>query len=161
MLIVPHSSHQSMHSRSQFPDKPEAGYCYDNMFFQCTSLQKAPELPATTLQNGCYRNMFSGCQNLRYVKCLATDISATDCLTDWLDGTMILGTFITADNPPAYESGTSGIPAGWTSYTESQYEEVRHYELANKVSSTTENMKIEVVNALPETPAENTIYIVL
>ena len=74
---------------------------------------------------------------------------------------MPVGTFITADTPPAYESGTSGIPAAWNVYTESQYEEVRHYELANKVSSSTENMKIEVVNTLPETPAENTIYIVL
>ena len=134
--------------------------CYYHMFGNCTSLTKAPDLPATTLANSCYNTMFIGCQNLRYVKCLATDISATDCLTDWLDGTMPVGTFITAENNPAYESGTSGIPSAWNSYTESQYEEVRHYELANKVSSSTENMKIEVVNALPETPAENTIYII-
>lgn len=138
-----------------------ADYCYNHMFGNCTSLTTAPDLPATTLAESCYNTMFIGCQNLRYVKCLATDISATDCLTDWLDGTMLLGTFITAENKPAYESGTSGIPAGWNSYTESQYEEVRHYELANKVSSTTENMKIEVVNALPETPAENTIYVII
>ena len=135
--------------------------CYYHMFGNCTSLTEAPELPATTLTNSCYNTMFIGCQNLRYVKCLATDISATDCLTDWLDGTMLLGTFITTDNPPAWPSGTSGIPSGWTSYTESQYEEVRHYELANKVSSSTENMKIEVVNSLPETPVENTIYIIV
>ena len=105
--------------------------CYYHMFGNCTSLTKAPDLPATTLAESCYNTMFIGCQNLRYVKCLATDISATDCLTDWLDGTMLLGTFITAENKPAYESGTSGIPSGWNVYTESQYEEVRHYELAN------------------------------
>ena len=105
--------------------------------------------------------MFFGSQKINYVKCLATDISATDCLTDWLDGTMLLGTFITAENKPAYESGTSGIPSDWKSYTESQYEEVRHYELADKVSSTTNGLKIEVVNALPATPAENTIYVII
>ena len=131
------------------------------MFYYCTSLIKAPELPATTLARYCYSKMFFGCQNLRYVKCLATDISANDATFLWLTAASSTGTFITADNPPAWPSDTSGIPSGWTSYTESQYEEVRHYELANKVSSTTENMKIEVVNALPETTVENTIYIVL
>ena len=138
-----------------------ADSCYFSMFYNCESLVKAPDLPASKLANSCYYRMFKGCKKLIYVKCLATNISAFDCLTDWLDGTMLLGTFITAENKPVYESGTSGIPSAWNSYTESQYEEVRHYELANKVSSSTENMKIEVVNALPETPAENTIYIVL
>ena len=113
------------------PAKTAEYNCYSSMFRYCYSLTKAPELPATTLANSCYYRMFMGCQNLRYVKCLATDISATDCLTDWLDGTMLLGTFITAENKPAYASGTSGIPSGWNVYKESQYEEVRHYELAN------------------------------
>ncbi len=150
----------SLTEAPELPATTLATSCYYHMFGNCTSLTKAPELPATTLVNNCYKQMFLGCQNLRYVKCLATDISATDCLTDWIDGTMLLGTFITAENKPAYESGTSGIPSGWNVYTESQYEEVRHYELANKVSSSTNGLNIEVVNALPETPAENTIYII-
>ena len=121
-------------SLSKAPELPATTLeykCYSNMFKGCSSLTEAPDLPATTLAQGCYNEMFYGCQKLRYVKCLATDISATDCLTNWLDGTMLLGTFITAENKPAYESGTSGIPSGWNVYTESQYEEVRHYELAN------------------------------
>ena len=155
---------EDCYSLTKAPDLPAttlANGCYNHMFGNCRSLTKAPDLPATTLTNECYKTMFIGCQKINYAKCLATDISATDCLTDWLDGTMLLGTFITADNPPAWPSDTSGIPGGWTSYTESQYEEVRHYELSNKVSSTTDNMKIEVVNALPETPVENTIYIIV
>ena len=155
------SSCSSLTKAPELPATTLATSCYNHMFGNCTSLTKAPELPATTLANNCYYNMFIGCQNLRYVKCLATDISATDCLTDWLDGTMLLGTFITAENKPAYESGTSGIPSGWNVYTESQYEEVRHYELANKVSSSTSGLNIEVVNSLPETPVENTIYIIV
>lgn len=39
-------------------------YCYASMFYNCTSLTAAPELPATTLYSGCYENMFSGCTNL-------------------------------------------------------------------------------------------------
>ena len=122
---------KSLTTAPELPATTLATGCYYHMFGNCTSLTKSPDLPATTLANNCYNTMFIGCQNIRYVKCLATDISATDCLTDWLDGTMLLGTFITADNPPAWPSDTSGIPGGWTSYTESQYEEVRHYELAN------------------------------
>ena len=37
-----------------------ADYCYFYMFSGCTSLTKAPALPATTLTHYCYNNMFSG-----------------------------------------------------------------------------------------------------
>ena len=121
----------SLTKAPELPATTLAPWCYNHMFGNCTSLTEAPDLPAKTLAEYCYNTMFIGCQKINYVKCLATDISATNCLTDWLDGTMPLGTFIKSNTPPAYESGTSGIPGSWTSYTESQYEEVRHYELAN------------------------------
>ena len=38
--------------------------CYEFMFGGCQSLTKAPELPATTLVYGCYSNMFNGCRSL-------------------------------------------------------------------------------------------------
>ena len=39
--------------------------CYENMFYECTSLVSAPSvLPATTLTNSCYRCMFYGCTSL-------------------------------------------------------------------------------------------------
>ena len=38
--------------------------CYAYMFSGCQSLTKAPELPATTLVLNCYAHMFSGCQSL-------------------------------------------------------------------------------------------------
>ena len=41
-----------------------ADSCYYHMFEGCQSLTKAPELPATTLAPACYRYMFSGCQSL-------------------------------------------------------------------------------------------------
>ena len=39
-------------------------YCYNNMFYNCTSLTTAPELPATTLADSCYMSMFNGCTAL-------------------------------------------------------------------------------------------------
>lgn len=39
-------------------------WCCCGMFFNCTSLTHAPELPATTLADRCYSNMFEGCINL-------------------------------------------------------------------------------------------------
>ena len=41
-------------------DVPLASYCYNSMFYGCTSLITAPDLPATKLAFGCYINMFYG-----------------------------------------------------------------------------------------------------
>ena len=150
----------SLTKAPELPATTLASYCYYAMFNECRSLTKAPDLPAETLVEGCYSNMFFTCPNLNYIKCLATDISADSCTEMWYIMVQDQGTFITADNHPVWTSGTSGIPSGWNVYTESEYEEVRHYEIANKVGSSTSGLNIEVVNALPETPAENTIYII-
>ena len=60
-------------------------FCYASMFSGCTSLTTAPELNATTLANYCYYEMFSGCTKLSSVTMLATDISAENCLKNWLE----------------------------------------------------------------------------
>ena len=39
-------------------------YCFDNMFNSVTTLIKAPELPATTLDASCYSSMFQSCTGL-------------------------------------------------------------------------------------------------
>ena len=39
--------------------------CFNCMFYQCTNLTTAPELPATTLTTYCYQSMFSGCTSLK------------------------------------------------------------------------------------------------
>lgn len=38
--------------------------CYNSMFWGCTSLVTAPQLPATTLDNYCYHSMFRDCTSL-------------------------------------------------------------------------------------------------
>ena len=43
---------------------PMADYCYRSMFYNCTALTSAPELPATTLAGRCYFGMFESCTSL-------------------------------------------------------------------------------------------------
>ena len=87
--------------------------CYEYMFSGCTSLTTAPELPATTLIYRCYNHMFDSCTSLNYIKCLATNISATGCTAFWVDGVASSGTFIKAEGMRSWKGGTSGIPRGW------------------------------------------------
>lgn len=89
--------------------------CYVSMFQGCTSLAEAPALPATTLANYCYARMFSGCTNLNSVTTYAQDISATNCLSNWLDGVSSTGNFYNLGGV-TYPTGASGIPEGWTEH---------------------------------------------
>ena len=104
----------------ELPATTLARYCYANMFYGCTSLTTAPELPATTLVDHCYYEMFQNCTNLRNIIVLATDISAKDCLTDWVSGVASSGTFTKAaslvqgSEAGQIPTGTSGIPESWT-----------------------------------------------
>ena len=91
-----------------------ANYCCSEMFKGCTSLTTAPELPATTLKSGCYGSMFNGCTKFNYIKMLATDISANDCLSDWVNGVASSGTFVKNPAMTTLPTGASGIPEGWT-----------------------------------------------
>ena len=61
-----------------------ADNCYQEMFSGCTSLTQAPVLPAYKLAGYCYYEMFRDCSVLSSVTMLATDISAPECLTNWL-----------------------------------------------------------------------------
>lgn len=101
---------------TQAPELPAtelSPYCYNQMFWDCTSLTKAPELPATTLVYCCYQFMFFGDSKLNYVKSLATNITATNALNQWLSGVASTGTFVKPIGV-GYQTGTSGIPQGWT-----------------------------------------------
>jgi hypothetical protein len=97
------------------PNANSEGGCYEKMFQNCTSLQASPVLPATTLTEKCYKEMFYGCSNLTSVTCLATDISASSCTSDWLNNVAAAGTFTKAASMSSWAaSSTSGIPDGWT-----------------------------------------------
>lgn len=91
-----------------------ASWCYNGMFNGCTSLETAPALPAAALAEGSYRYMFYGCSSLENITCLATDISASQCTEDWVNGVAASGTFTKNANMSSWGSGDSGIPSGWT-----------------------------------------------
>ena len=60
--------------------------CYESMFGGCTSLTEAPQLPATTLANGCYAYMFLGCRSLTEAPQLLATTLATQCYSGMFYG---------------------------------------------------------------------------
>lgn len=113
--------------------------CYANMF-QYSGLTKAPStLPATTLGYECYRDMFKGtpittspaimattmaerccvgmfyeCSSLNSVTIYADDISASDCMHDWLGQVAASGTVYNYGSAVYPTDSADGIPQGWT-----------------------------------------------
>ena len=107
---------QNCSSLTTAPELPVtilADNCYDWMFKHCTSLTKAPDLPAPTLTDYCYRHMFWGCTSLSYIKMMATNISASGCLEEWVKDVPSDGTFVKASSL-TLGTGVNGIPSGWT-----------------------------------------------
>ena len=114
--------------------------CFNGMFFNCTSLTSVQSLPWTTLANQCYMNMYYGCSSLltapelsasvvsqsgyyqmfrasgvNYIKMLATDISASDSLTNWTWGFGTRqGIFVKHIDAQWTTTGPSGVPTNWT-----------------------------------------------
>ena len=87
---------------------------YSSMFDVCSNLEKAPVLPAQTLSANCYKAMFNACPKINYIKCLATDISASECTNSWLYGVSFTGTFVKDATMTSWTSGVNGIPENWT-----------------------------------------------
>ena len=63
-----------------------ARHCYSSMFFGCTSLTAAPELPATTLASYCYYGMFRGCTSLTTAPALPATTLASSCYSSMFSG---------------------------------------------------------------------------
>ena len=91
-----------------------ADSCYSSMFLGCSSLTTAPELPAATLSDSCYERMFYRCSKLNNIIMLATNISATKCLENWVGGVASTGTFTKSPEMTTLPTGVNGIPSGWT-----------------------------------------------
>lgn len=104
----------SLTTAPELPATTLANSCYNSMFDDCINLTTAPSLPATTLAASCYGYMFDGCTKLNYIKMLATNISAYDCLYNWVRGVSSTGTFVKNAAMTSLPRGTSGIPSGWT-----------------------------------------------
>ena len=118
--LAEHCYECMFHSCASLTTAPElpatilAKYCYNGMFHSCHALTTTPVLPATTLAEACYYDMFNNCSNLSSITMLATDISVTDCLTNWVYRVPASGTFYKNSAATWTRTGTSGIPTGWT-----------------------------------------------
>ena len=111
---------QSCNSLTTAPALPAttlAGLCYEAMFTGCTGLTETPILRATTLTNYCYYLMFSACTNINKVTTYADNISATNCLGNWLYGVSSTGDFYNLGGATYPTDSASGIPTGWTEHT--------------------------------------------
>ena len=76
-------------SLTQAPELPEttlANNCYSYMFYGCTSLTAAPELPATTLASYCYKDMFNGCTSLTAAPSLPATTMVNNCYQNMFYG---------------------------------------------------------------------------
>jgi hypothetical protein len=127
-----------------------ANYCYQSMFEGCSSLTTAPVLPAGTLTNSCYKamfkksgltasprlaaktlvnncyeEMFSGCSSLVEITMIATSISASNCLKNWVSGVSTTGDFYRDRSVSIPVSSVNGIPpTNWVDRNEFYIEAV-------------------------------------
>ena len=99
----------------KLPATTLAPYCYDCMFEGCTSLTEAPDLPATTLAGACYVVMFGGCTSLTK----SPELSATTlnyyCYNRMFEGCSSLNE-VRCKMPSTYSSSQiSSFASGWLS----------------------------------------------
>ncbi len=66
-------------SAPDLPSKNLSSKCYDSMFYGCTGLTTAPALPATEFADGCYARMFYGCTSLKSAPALPATELAENC----------------------------------------------------------------------------------
>ena len=87
---------------------PMATHCYMSMFYNCTAIISAPELPATTLTSYCYQEMFRGCSNLISAPALPATTLANNCYAYMFYGCTNLETLIALPvlNLPSYCYGS-------------------------------------------------------
>lgn len=105
---------QSCTSLVKAPDLPAttlSGGCYFGMFYACTNLITAPDLPATTLTSFCYREMFWKCSKLNYIRCYSKTYNEFS-FPMWLEDVAPTGDFYCYDSS-IFPTGGSGIPDGW------------------------------------------------
>ena len=73
-------------SAPELPETELQSYCYYYMFYGCTNLTEAPYLPATNLANYCYGYMFGGCTNLTEAPYLPATNLANYCYSSMFSG---------------------------------------------------------------------------
>lgn len=104
-------------TNTTLPGNNTFAYLFSGQTHLKNSAEEGLILPATTLTAGCYRGLFKGCTGLGRVVVNATDISATNCLTDWVSGIAGAGFGLVTPNPKQWKMGDN-LPWGATVYTQ-------------------------------------------
>ena len=94
-------------------DDEDGAYCFFKLFEGCTSLTKAPELPATTLALSCYRDMFKDCISLNSITVHFTEWEYGNSTMEWVSGVSSTGKFYCPSDLDE-EYGEDYTPTGWT-----------------------------------------------
>ena len=76
----------SLTAAPELPATELAYKCYWRMFWNCTSLVTAPELPATELAESCYNSMFHGCTSLITAPKLPAITLTESCYSNMFNG---------------------------------------------------------------------------
>ena len=99
---------------AELPATTMVDSCYMGLYWNCTSLTKGPDLPAQVLAPSCYEWMFENCTSLNEITCLATDISAENCVFEWMNEVGPSGVIYKAPEMEDWPlNSVSGIPEGW------------------------------------------------
>jgi hypothetical protein len=105
-----------LHGESSIRESP-GEYSFYRTFDGCTNLIEAPRIDYLSTNECCYKKMFYGCSKLSKIEArYISDISATNCTSEWLHGVSSSGINIFNSSyalKDAWETGSSGIPSGW------------------------------------------------
>lgn len=90
------------------------GGCMRELFYNCTSLLDICELPASTMTSQGYYGMLRNTK-VTWIKMLATDISASNALGNWVYGVPNVNTSVFVKHIDAQwtTTGNSGVPTNW------------------------------------------------
>lgn len=105
-------------SKLLLPATTLVNYCYENMFYGCTSLTTAPALPATTLVTFSYANMFYGCTSLTTAPALPATTLANYCYNNMFRNCTSLTTVPVFSPTELVSYSSIGMFSGCTSLTE-------------------------------------------
>lgn len=112
-------SHTSIEHGPDLPATVGVEGCYDQMFYDCDTIEEPPMLNLTTLTTRCFNEMFRNSPNVNVIKLAYTGTfgSAPDhAFYNWVDGVSADGTFY-YNGSDTSNFGSSAIPSGWTVQT--------------------------------------------
>lgn len=86
---------------------------FKKMFYKCSNLSLAPEIPKMNMNNNMYEGMFYNCRSLKEITCL-TYSPSTDACFDWLYGAGSSSTTFTKRKGVSWVRANNGIPSKFT-----------------------------------------------